>query len=97
MRTQILHQKFVGTDDLRRDLTSILKTLKKKGGQVVITQHGKPQAVLIGVNHYLDLDEINELIADSDPKLIKEVNEAIADVRAGNYITAEEVYKKLGI
>ncbi len=95
--SDILQKKFIGVDDLRRELTTILKKLKKEKGEVVITQHGKPQAVLVDLKSYLEFEELQEQIADSDPKFVKEINAAIADVRKGNGIPADEVFKKLGI
>jgi prevent-host-death family protein len=92
--TNILQKKFVGTDDLRKNLTSILDNLSEKGGEIILTQHGKPQAILLNLEAYL---ELQEQLADSDPKLIKEINDAIADVEAGNGIPADEVFKQLGI
>lgn len=94
--SDILKKKFIGTDDLRRQLTDILNQLPKEK-EIVITQHGKPQAVLIDLDTYLAIEELQEQIADNDPKLVKELNEAIADVKAGNGIPAEKVFKDLGI
>lgn len=85
-----LQKKFIGTDELRRQLTEILDKLPQEGGEVVITQRGKPQAVLVDVESYL---ELQEQLADLNPKLIKQVNTALADVRAGNGVPAEEVFK----
>lgn len=87
--SDILQKKFIGTDDLRRQLTDILDQLPKEGGELVITQHGKPQAVLMDLDSYL---ELQEQMADADPELIEEINEAIADVKAGNGIPAEKVW-----
>lgn len=92
----ILDKKFVGADDLRKELTNILKRLSKEG-EVVITQHGQPKGILMDVASYLRYEEILEQIADSNPKLIKEINEAIADVKAGNGVPAEKVWEELGI
>ncbi|MBI1919396.1 type II toxin-antitoxin system Phd/YefM family antitoxin [Candidatus Microgenomates bacterium] len=94
--SNILDKKFIGTDDFRRDLTDILKKLSKEG-EVIITQHGQPKGVLMGVSAYLEYEELLEKIADSNPKLIKEINEAIVDVKAGNGVLAEKVWKQLGI
>ena len=95
--SDILKKKFIGVDGLRRELTRIINKLRKEGGEIVITQHGKPQAVLVNLKSYLEFEELQEQKADSDPKLVKSLNDAIADVRAGNGISAEEVFKKLGV
>lgn len=93
----ILQKKFIGVDDLRRGLSRIINKRLRKEKEIVITQHGKPQAVLVDLNSYLEFEELQEQKADSDPKLIKQINDAIADVRKGNGIPADEVFKELGI
>lgn len=91
---EVLQKKFIGTEELRRQLSDILNKLPKEGGELVITQHGTPQAVLMDVESYL---ELQEQLADTNPELIKEVNEAIADVKAGHGVPAEKVFKDLGL
>lgn len=90
----ILEKRFIGTDELRKNLTTILDQLPAEGGEVIVTQHGKPQAILLDVEYYL---ELQEQIADANPKLIKEINEAIEDVEAGNGVVAQKVFKDLGL
>lgn len=90
----ILQKKFIGTDDLRRQLSEILDKLPNEGGELVITQHGTPQAVLMDLDSYL---ELQEQMVDSSPELTKEINNAIADVKAGNGIPADQVFKQLNI
>lgn len=95
--SELIQKKFVGTNDLRRELAKILKRLKREGGEVIVTQHGKPRAVLLGLDSYLEFQELQEQMADLDPKLIKEVNKAVADIESGKGVPAEEVFGKLGI
>lgn len=95
--SELIQKKFIGTNDLRRELAKILKRLQRERGEVVVTQHGKPQAVLIDLDSYLEFQELQEQIADLDPRLIKEVNKAIADIKAGKGVPAEEVFGKLAI
>lgn len=89
-----MKKRVIGADKLRRGLTEILNSLPKRGGEIVITQYGKPQAVMIDLESYI---ELQERLLDSDPRLIKEINEAVADVKAGNGIPAEKVFKDLGL
>lgn len=97
--SQILKKKFIGTEDLRRDLTAILQQLSKKGGEIIITQRGKPKAVLLDIDSYIDQEELAEQIADQDPKLIKHLNKIVENYESGKDkgVPAEEVFKKLGI
>ncbi|OGE64929.1 hypothetical protein A3I48_00765 [Candidatus Daviesbacteria bacterium RIFCSPLOWO2_02_FULL_36_7] len=92
----ILQNKFIGTDYLRKSLSEILDKLPEEK-KLVITQNGQPKGVLIDINSYLEYEELLEQIADSDPKLIKRINAALADVKKNGGIPAEEVFKQLGI
>lgn len=92
----LLDKKFVGADDLRKKLTSILSTLPKDR-EVIITQNGKPKGVLLDIKSFLEIEELYEQIADLNPKLIKRVNQAVADVKKHGGIPAEQVWKELGI
>lgn len=89
-----VQKKFIGTDDLRRQLTDILDKLPKEGGELVVTQHGTPQAVLMDLESYVDLQE---QLADANPELTQEINEAVADVKAGHGVPAEAVFKDLDL
>lgn len=98
MQTQylssILQNKFIGVDDFRRELSKILEKLPQEGGELVITQHGKPQAILIDLESYL---ELQEQIQDADNKLINRVNQAVSQAKKDKGIEAKEVFKNLGI
>jgi prevent-host-death family protein len=89
----LIKNKFIGTDDLRKDLSKILENLDE--GEIVVTQHGKPQAVLLDIEEYIDLQE--QLADANNPTLIKEINEAIEDVEKGHGIPAQKVFDELGI
>lgn len=91
-----LQKKVVGVDDLRRRLTNILDKLPKEG-EIVITQRGKPKGVLIDVASYLEWEELQEQKADSDPKLVRSLNKALAEAKSGKKIPADKVFKDLGI
>lgn len=93
---QLLKGKFIGVDDLRRELAEVLARLPKEG-EVIITQHGKPKGVLLALDYYLALEELQEQIADSNPKLVMRLNKALAEAKKGKKIPAEEVFKNLGI
>lgn len=92
----ILQNKFIGTDDLRKSLSKILDKLPKEK-RLVITQHGQPRGALIDLETLIKLEELEDELADYDPKLIKELNKALADVKKNGGIPAEQVWKELGI
>lgn len=92
----ILQNKFIGTDDLRKRLSNILARLPKEK-KLVITQHGQPKAALIDLETLIKLEELEDDLADYNPKLIKELNKALDDVKKNGGIPAEQVWKELGI
>ena len=94
---QLLQRKFIGADELRRRLTKILTELPKVGGEIVITQNGRPKGVLIDVKTYLKIQELEDEILDYNPKLIKIVNRAVSDTKKTGGIPAEKVWEELGI
>ncbi len=93
---QILKRKFVGADELRRDLTKILDQVPREG-EVVVTQHGKPKVVMINIETYVRIQELEDELADYDPKFVKKMNRVLADVKKNGGIPAEKVWEELGI
>jgi PHD/YefM family antitoxin component YafN of YafNO toxin-antitoxin module len=47
--------RFIGSRALHRDLPKVLETLENPGARFVLTIHGKPKAVLIGAEDFLDI------------------------------------------
>ena len=94
--TSILDKQFIGADELRRDLTQILEQVPKSG-EVVVTQHGKPKVVMVDIATYLRIQELEDDLADYDPKLVKRINAALADAKKGHTIDADKAFKQLGI
>lgn len=92
----LLDKKFIGADDLRRDLTKILDHISQNK-EIVVTQHGKPKGVLVDIETYMRIEELKDELADYNPKLVKRVNAALADAKAGNVEDMDEAFKKLGI
>lgn len=98
----ILETPFVGTHELRKNLPLLLAQLQRKGEGMVVTQNGKPAAMLLSVKRYLEmkmlLEELEEAVKElADKDYIATLLKAEAEVRAGKGIPAEEVFKKLGL
>lgn len=92
----LLNKRFVGADELRRDLTKILNQVPQEG-DVVITQHGRPKVVMVDIETYLKIQELEDDLADYDPKFIRKMNRILADVKKHGGIPAEKVWEELGI
>lgn len=89
----LLDKKFLGTDELRRQLTDIVEKLPKEGGEIVVTQHGKPKIILMDVESYLELQETLQDL--QTPGFIESVHQAARDVKAGKGISHEQLLKEL--
>ncbi|MFH1453391.1 MAG: type II toxin-antitoxin system prevent-host-death family antitoxin [Armatimonadota bacterium] len=86
-----LHFQFLGTDELRKKLTALLKNLSKKE-DIVVTQKGEPVAVLVDMDRYLE--EKQALQELSDPIYLKELLEAKLEIRKGKGMPADKLFKK---
>lgn len=90
----ILKNPFVGVHDLRKNLTKLLSSLKEDGVDVVVTQQGKPVALLVEVERYLEM--MQALKEFSDPEYLAVLFEARREIREGKGIAAEEVFANKG-
>lgn len=88
----LLKNPFVGVHELRRSLTELLADIREQGQDLVITQNGKPVAVLVDVERYLETQEaLREL---SDPAYLAALLQAKKEIEAGEGIPLEEVLPK---
>ena len=92
---EILRSRFVGMHELRKELTKLLEALKDEGQEVVITRQGKPTAVIIDVEKYLEVQQA--LREFSDPEYLAELLEARREIREGRGVPAEEVFARKGL
>lgn len=95
MITDLIQYPFVGTYELRKNLTSLLKKLGKEVKELVVTSKGQPKAVLMDIEEYLEQKEALKELAD--PLYLKELLKAKKEFEADKGIPAEEVFKKAGV
>jgi prevent-host-death family protein len=81
--------------ELRRNLAKLLDDLRNPGQQVVITRQGKPAAVLLDIEQYLEMQQA--LAEFSDPEYLAELIEARREIRDGRGVAAEEVFAQKGL
>lgn len=91
----MLKHRFVGADELRKNLTRILEELEQEGKEVVITRQGKPAAVIIDLEKYLEVQEALEEF--SDPAYLVGLLEAKREISEGKGVPAEEVFRQKGL
>lgn len=72
--------------DLIRDANGVLE-------RIVITKHGKPEAVLLSFDEYEGWLETVEIA--KDPELMKGIAQAKADIKAGRLYSYDEVVRPL--
>lgn len=90
---EAVKKKFIGADDLRRQLSDILDHLPSKGSELVITQHGQPKAILLDLNTYLQLVDIQEDVIQ--PGYIDSLYKELEAVKKGKGITHKDLLKEL--
>lgn len=92
---EILSHQFVGVHELRRNLTKLLEDLEREGQEVVITRQGKPTAVIVDLEKYL---EVQQALAEfSDREYLASLLSAKDEIDKGLGVPAEEVFQKKGL
>jgi prevent-host-death family protein len=92
---EVVGSQSVGVEELRRSLDKILDGVREQGREVLITRQGKPAAVLIDVERYLEVQAA--LREFSDPAYLAALLEARREIRAGEGMSAEEVFAQKGL
>ena len=92
---EVLRSQFVGMHELRKNLAKLLDDLRDPGQQVVITRQGKPAAVLLDIEQYLEMQQA--LAEFSNPEYLAELIEARREIRDGRGVAAEEVFAQKGL
>ena len=75
------HLPLAGVKD---HLSEVVERLTREHGRVIITRHGKPAVAMLSVDDLESLEESLEIL--SDPKLMKAIRAADADVAAGRTV-----------
>ena len=79
--------------EIRKKLFQILKEIEKTGAHYMITEKGKPKAVMMSAEEYESWIETFEVMKEF-PDLDEEIKEAKSDYRKGNYVTLDQIIKK---
>lgn len=67
--------------DVKNRLSEVVDRLEREHGRVVITKYGRPAAVVISVEDLEGLEETLDIL--SDPKLMRRIRKAEAEIVAG--------------
>ncbi len=80
--------------ELRPGLPKVIDRIDEKLDRYIITRHGKPVVVMLGVDDYESMVETLEILADDE--LIKGIREGLTDIKKGRVHSWAESKKRLG-
>lgn len=78
--------KQIPLSEVKNDLSKYLRMAEEE--DIIITRHGKPAGVLIG---FESEDEWFEYRLENDPRFLKRIEAARAQIRAGRGVRLEDV------
>ncbi|KKS74823.1 MAG: Antitoxin of toxin-antitoxin stability system [Candidatus Gottesmanbacteria bacterium GW2011_GWC2_42_8] len=98
----LIQSTFIGAFELRKNLTSLLNKLQKKKEEIVVTQNGKPAAMLLSLDKYLEMKEVNEELEDAlneltNKEYVRTLQSEVELVKKGKGLKAGNLFKKLGL
>ena len=79
--------------EIRKNIFNIVDRVYKIGERFIITDKGRPKAVIMSAEEYGSWIETFEVMKEF-PDLDKEIEEAKSDYRKGNYVTLDKLIKK---
>ena len=95
MIEELAGTQFVGANHLRKNLARLLDNLSQESQELIITTRGKPVAILMNVEKYLEIQEA--LREFSDPACLARLVAAKKGFAEGKGIPALEVYREKGL
>ena len=70
--------------EVKNRLSEVVDQVEREHGRVVITKHGRPAAVVLSIDDLEGLEETLDIL--SDPKLMRRIRKAGAEVAAGEAV-----------
>jgi len=81
--------------EVKAHLSAYVDRVESQHERVVITRNGRPAAMLISPDDLEALEDTIDLL--SDPNAMAQIAEAEADVKAGRFMTGDELRAKYGL
>jgi len=75
--------------EVKAKLSEVVDRVEHTHDRITVTRNGRPAAVLINPDELASLEETLDLL--SDPAAMAELAVAKAEVRAGDYLTADQL------
>lgn len=89
-----MSKKTIPITEGRKKLFKIAEEVQRPDTYYVFTVEGRPRVVLMSRDEFESIMETVEIL--SDPEIIKDLREAEEDFKRGDYVSWEEVKKKIG-
>ena len=86
-------KNIIPVTDLQRQAAQVLSDLNKSSEPIIITQRGRPSAVLLSAKRYAEIEE--DLAAFDDLELEHLIKEGLRAKANGDMISHEEVKRRL--
>ena len=87
--------KNISIKDLRPSLPKVMDLVERQMERFVVTKHGQPVGVILSPQDYEGLLETIDILGDK--KLVKRLERAEADVKAGRMTKLENIHRSLGL
>lgn len=83
----------ISISEARKRIFEIANEVQKPDTHFVLTENGKPKAVILSAEEFENL--LDDLDILSDPDLLKEIEEGERAIKEGDYVTWEDLKKEL--
>jgi antitoxin YefM len=78
--------------EIKKRLSEIVDGVEQRHDRVVLTRNGRPAAVILSPADLESLEETLEIL--SDPKAMRDIRKAEAEIDKGKVVTADELRAK---
>lgn len=98
----ILQIPFVGAYELRKKLPLLLSKMQRENDGLVVTQKGKPRAMLLPIKKYLEMKMLNEELEDAlkelkDKDYLLQLKAGVEEIKSGKGKEAKKVFEETGV
>src|SRR2546430_17664833 len=91
-KIQVMSDVVLPLSEIKKRLSEIVDGVEERHDRVVLTRNGRPAAVLISPGELESLEETLEIL--SDPKAMKAIQKAEAEIEGGRGLSGEEMRSK---
>ena len=78
--------------EIKKRLSEIVDGVEQRHDRVLLTRNGRPAAVILSPEDLETLEETLDIL--SDPKAMRDIRRAEAEIEAGNVVSGDELRAK---